>query len=236
MSNELQTVTVGGQLAVSKGSADAFNALTDPGFIKRLRLYTKGDHVTNGDVAPGHYAIPHDSGIEVDLGKRIDVLPLARIAQAEDWSDGEAPVFSYDMNSPLFKSIAEHADQGGEDNPCRYGVNFLLYERSTAQCLSYFLYGFRARPEAQGFYPYLLATQADVDAGTAAVAEPQPPQPVTLTARLKGKKYANYVPVVQRCSTPFDNVPNLDAKITQFLNVKETSAEVGETVSNERAR
>lgn len=225
--NEL-TVPVSGPLTTQKGSDDAFRRVSEGDFFPKLRLYTKGQAVDNAKISPGHYGIPNGSAdVEADLGNRVDVLPLARLMRAEDWGDEKNPLFSYDIDKPLFQQIIDTAAQGGEDNPCRWGCEFLLYERSTGRVLTYYLYG-RARTEAERFYPFLPVTQADIESGASTEAEPRDAIPITLTARLKGRRYPSHVPVVQRCSTPFEHVPSFERQVAKFLNVADSNVELSD--------
>lgn len=60
------------------------------------------------------------------LGEKVDVLFLAVRPLALDLS-GEKPVRCNDMESNVYKSIKERADNGGYGSNCLYGPEFLIY-------------------------------------------------------------------------------------------------------------
>lgn len=241
--NDLVKVGAGAvAIATQKGSDEHFEQATATNYAARMKLVSKGKLIDTGKTRPGSYVVPRgQDDVDTDFGKSVDVLVIARRMQAEDWSNGDAPVTSYNYDSPLFQQIKDVAEQGGEDNPCRYGVCFLVYERATGRVFEWFVYGKRQLPEAKLVYPYLPVTQADIDARAAAGKDvtgqtPRGPLPLTLTSALKGKRYPSYVPCVQKCSTPFTNVnaATLDREIARFLNVSEP--EVSDSGETKRAR
>ena len=46
-------------------------------FLHRLQLFGKGKMIDTGKIKPGHYGIPLAGGDVIDLGNRVDVLPIA---------------------------------------------------------------------------------------------------------------------------------------------------------------
>ena len=134
-----------------------------------------------------------------------------------------------------------------QDSGCQHGISFLVYERSTCQLLEIFFGNKSSRPEAKKLYPYMMLTQADIERRRAANADveglvPHPPIPVTLKVRVaeNKKKQTWHVPMVVKCSAPFNKVPSseyIGREITKFLTVKSGGVEkVTEPTSHKRAR
>lgn len=238
MSNELAQTT-GGAISTQRGTMQHFSKLTEGGFNARLKLFSKGPFIDARKISPGHFGIARGEDIEADFGDRVDILPLAWRSQAEDWSNGDKPVFSYDFESPVFQEIAEKADNWhsdtGQMSPYRYGPCLLLVCRDLpGRFLEFYVTGKRARPEIGHIESFLPATQEDIDAGLSRSPSPKPADPVTLTSRLKGRRNQSHVPVVNPCSTPFSTLPfGVAEEIAKFLNAKSTEVE---SVTGQRAR
>lgn len=210
------------QLPSTEIAADYDSLSKGADFLGRLQLFTKGKAIDKGLIAPGHYGIPISDDEIIDLGKEIDVLPLARRPKAMDFSDKEAIITSYDQNSPEFQRIAAQAN--GKDSGCMYGPSFLVFERSTGRFLEFFCGSKSARLESKNITPFW-----------------ETKEPMTLKARYVEKtKYPYHAPVVTKCSTPFTNLPPIE-KVTEevntFLKPQADEVEVvAETKSNRRAR
>lgn len=201
-------------------------------FLGRLQLCTKGGFIDRGLIKPGNYGIPVSAEEIEDLGDSVDIVPFARRPKAIDMSDKEAIVTSYDMNSPTFKAIEEKSQE--KESGCQFGPSFLVFERTTGRFLEFFCGSKSTRNEAKKLYPFLPLAAADIrrmeDMGKdVAGLEPHGPLPVTLKSRLVRKaSYSWHVPVVNKCSTPFDNLPDIDAirdEIVRFLEVKDDGVE-----------
>lgn len=89
-------------------------------FLGRLQLLSKGAVINEGLIPPGTYGIPESDKKIANLGKSIDILPLARRLKALDLSDKEAIVANYDAKSDAFKDIAARSEE--QDSMCMYGT------------------------------------------------------------------------------------------------------------------
>jgi hypothetical protein len=213
MSNELvpfkanflpavQADVLGEVAEVSKGSD----------FLPRIQLVTKGKYVDTGKIAPGHWGIPQPGGEEiVDLGTSIDIIPLDARAKAIDMSDREAIVAVYKTGDPEFQRIKAAPKNSG----CMWGPSFLVIERSTGKLYELFFGNASGRNEAGKLRPFLPSQE---NGGV--------PQPATLGIRYKKMPdYGWHVPVISRCSEPFDSAdcpPNsvIQEEIEKFRNPK----------------
>lgn len=160
-------------------------------FLQRVQLITKGKYVDTGKIAPGHWGVPLTGGEEIeDLGESIDVVPWAVRPKALDMSDKDAIVSSYDTRDPEFQRIKNAPKNTG----CMWGPSFLVLERSTGRLYELFFGNKSGRQEA-GKLKAFLPTEANKG------------QPLPLTLNIRYKKTPDYgwhVPVVTKCSEPFD--------------------------------
>ncbi len=226
------------------GTDDQFTELAKGGdYLGRLQLFTKGKWVNKELIPLGHYGVPESDEEIIDLGTAVDVIPLARRPKAIDMTDSEALVISYDMESPEFKRIEEKSKEA--NSHCQFGPSFLVYERTTARFLEFFCGNKSSRLEAKKLYPFLPLAQADIDAKAAAGNDvsdlkPHGPIPVTLKVHLAENKFGSWhVPLVTKCSTPFNKVPTNDVflrEIQKFLAVKDNGVEKVEDTKPARAR
>jgi hypothetical protein len=238
MSNALMTIDVDQLPSIQVGSDEDFADLAKGGdFLGRLQLCGKGKYIDKGLIRPGHYGIPESADEIEDLGNSVDVIPFARKAKAVDMRDKDAIITSYDKNSDLFqkiKTIAEQKTSGDGMSGCMYGVSFLMFERATGRFLEFFCSSKSTRSEAKKIYAYLPLTQIDIDAKVKAGMDmegvkPHGPLPMTLKSRLVEGKFSYWVPVAVKCSTPFSNVPSMDAihrEMTRFLSNSDGGVEV----------
>ena len=200
-----------GQLAeVSKG-AD---------FLPRIQLVTKGKYIDMGKIGAGHWGVPQAGGDEiVDLGDSIDIIPLDARPKAIDMSDTDAIVAKYDTKDPEFQRI-KNTPKG---QSCMWGPSFLVIERSTGKLYELFFGNASGRQEAGKLRPFLPSN----DNGGV-------PSAATLGIRYKKTpKYNWHVPVVTKCSEPFDPAacPTgdvINAEIEKFRNPKEGAEKVSE--------
>lgn len=203
-------------------------------FIKRLQLVTKGKLVDQGLVKPGHWGVPSGDEEAEDLGEAVDVLVLAIRDKALDTNENP-PVASFDPDSELFQQIQEAAGQ--KDSGCMYGPSFLVYERSSGQFLEVFFGNASGRQEAGKLIPFLpISEEQAKQFGPKFKA--QGPQAATLKSKyIKRAKYAWHAPVVVKCSTPFDDLPEQQAfvdQITKFLNPEQDGPEADDGEGRER--
>jgi hypothetical protein len=234
MSTEIATIDMT-QLPATRGDDKMFDDLAKAvDYLQRLQLFSKGKAIDKGLVKPGHYGIVQSKDEIVDLGNCIDVLVLVRRPKAIDMSDTEALVVSHDPESDVFQRIA--AQSSVKDSGCMYGPTFLMFERTTRQFLEFFCGSKSNRSECKKIYPYLPLSAADAKA---AGQEPHGPIPMTLNSRyVERGSYSWFVPVVSKCSVPFDNLPPMDeiVKAIEKFNSDQPTAEKVEQPANRRAR
>jgi hypothetical protein len=230
MSNEQSLVPVNlDQLPSTQLGSDAgFDEIAKGGeFLARLQLYSKGSAINKGLIAPGHWGIPEGDEEVTDLGVSIDLLPLARRPKALDMSDKDAIVANFDMESDEFKRIADASMV--QNSGCMYGPSFLVYERSSGRFLEWFCGTKSTRSEAKKIYPYLPLTEADIKARRLTDQEPHGPIPFTMKIKLvERKQFSWHVPVVVKCSTPFQGLPptgQIVKEIERFVNPKDAGVE-----------
>jgi hypothetical protein len=232
--------------ATSRGSDASFSKLAQgTDFLGRLQLCSKSSYNIRGVIKPGHWGIPISADDIEDLGDSIDVLPLARKAKAVDMSDKDAILTNYDSDSAEFNRIAEKS-LTEKDSKCMFGPSFLVLERSTGRMLELFCGSKSTRTEAGKIYPFLPLTQADIDAkranGEDVPENIQPHGPIAITLNTKEVRKGTYiwhVPVVTKCSTPFNPKVGGDVivrEIVKFLTVKDGVERVEENGKKQRAR
>ena len=227
------------------GTDDQFAELAKGGdYIGRMQLYTKSKVNAKGLSPQGHYGIPESDEQIIDLGPSVTILPLARRPKAIDMTDMEALVINYDMESEVFKDIAERSTQ--TNSHCQFGPSFLVYVPSQGRFVEFFCGNKSSRIEAKKLFPFLPLAQADIDAKAAAGNDvsdlkPHGPIPVTLKTRfVENRKGAWHVPVVLPCTEPLTKLPTQERvvqELQQFLAPKDNGVEVvQEDASTDRAR
>lgn len=234
--NALTTVDYSKLPSTQLGSDAGFDELAKGGdFLARLQLCSKDKYVQKELISPGTWGIPEGDDEITVLSKSVDVVPFARRAKAIDMSDREAIVTNYDMTSDEFKRI--EATSLEQDSGCMYGVSFLVYERTSGRFLEYFCGTKSTRSEAKKIYPYLPLMPADIEARKLS-AEPHGPIPFTMNIKLvERKKWRWHAPVVVKCSTPFERIPEEAAiirEMTRFLNPAAGVEKVSKEEAGER--
>lgn len=196
-------------------------------FLPRIQLTTfMTGAVKDEKIKAGHYGVPQAGGEITDLGESVDLLPIAVRRKALDTSS-EPPLAVYDPSDPLYESIKDRS--GERDSGCMYGPSFLVYERGTGQFYELFLGNATGRQEAARLAPYLPVSEAQAKANG---VEAKGPTPLTLGARvIKRKTQSWHAPVVHKCSTPFNKLPDTEtivATVNKFLNPKTNTGEAVE--------
>jgi hypothetical protein len=160
-------------------------------FLPRIQLVTKGKYVDESKIAPGHWGVPQPGGDEIiDLGDSIDVIPFDCRAKALDVSDRDAIVSVYDIKASEFQRIKSAPKNSG----CMWGPSFLVLERSTGKLYELFFGNKSGRNEAGKLRPFLPTAANEGNAS-----------PATLGIRYKKTpEYGWHVPVITKCSEPFD--------------------------------
>lgn len=195
-------------------------------FLPRIQLITKGKYVDEGKIKPGRWGVPQPGGDEIeDLGDKIDVVPFVYRPKALDVSDRDAIVAVYDVKEPEFQRIKNAPKNTG----CMWGPSFLVLERNTGKLYELFFGNKSGRNEAGKLKPFLME-QA----------------PATLGIRYKKTpEYGWHVPVVTKCSEPFDaasvkvTTEQIKEEIEKFLNPQEGAEKVSDeeqTKTQGRAR
>ena len=245
MSTALTTVDLTQLPSTQLGSDEQFEAMSrSNSFLGRLQLYSKGNAINEGLIPPGTYGIPESDKKIVKLGPQIDVLALAKRLKALDLRDKEAIVANYDATSDEFKEIAALSEE--PDSNCMYGTSFLVFERTTGRFLEFFCGTKSTRPIAGDIAAFMALSQADIDRKAASGAdvskmEPHGPQPCTLKVRLAKNKRGHswHVPDVQPCSVPIQNLPAMDAIVSEmnkFLTAKTGEVETVKEEPGKKAR
>ncbi|MHC4702442.1 MAG: hypothetical protein ACYTFQ_17905 [Planctomycetota bacterium] len=221
-------------LPAQMGDDDDFKDLSQSSdFLRRLQLVSKGKYVDSKQVGPGSYAVIIDGEKADDLGDKIDILVLARRPKALDMSDTSQVIVSYDKSSDLFQDIA--ARSSVKDSGCQYGVSFLIVERSTGCLYEFFCGSISLRREIPTLSAYMALSAAQIEARGLQGVEPHGPLPLTLGSRnIKKARYSWFVPVPQKCSTPFtaSQVPKEEVirkEMDRFINPPKDETEVVST-------
>ncbi len=194
---------------------------SDFDFLPRIQLVTKGKYVDQGKITPGHYGVPQGEDEILDLGDAIDILPLAVRNKALD-TNSDPPVAVYDVADPLYTEIRDRA--GEKDSGCMYGPSFLVFERNTGEFYELFLGNKSGRVESKKFEAYLPVSEAQA---AKFQIEAKGPSPLTLTAKYIQGRYNWHVPVVNRCSTPIENLPDdgtIVGQVERFFSTKADGA------------
>ena len=194
-------------------------------FLQRVQLVTKGKYVDTQKIAPGNYGVPQPGGEEIlDLGGAMDILPIAVRAKALDMNDRDAIIAVYDMNLPEFQRIKDAAAL--PNSSCMWGPSFLVVERTTGNMYELFMGNKSARQESGKLRPFLPLGKEKAEA---AGEEAHGPIPCTLKSRyIQRRDYGWHVPVVTKCSEPFDNLPSLEVmrkEIETFAAAKDNGIE-----------
>jgi len=224
--------------AIQMGSDDGFDGLAKGGdFLGRLQLYSKGSAINKELISPGHWGIPEGDDQITDLGKTVDVIPLARRPKAIDLSDTDAIITNYDMDSKEFRRIETASAE--QNSGCMYGTSFLVYERTTGRFLEYFCGTKSTRSESKKIFPFLAVTAEDIVKRGLNV-EPHGPLPLRMNVKLvEKKKWSWHAPVVVKCSTPFNTLPTRGQvlrEMERFLNPSDSGTEkVADTEDGGRA-
>jgi hypothetical protein len=169
-----------------------------------------------------HWGVPQPGGEDIiDLGTSIDVVPFDARAKAVDMSDKEAIVAVYTTKDPEFQRIKNTPKPKDGMSGCLWGPSFLVLERSTGKLYELFFSNKSGRQEAGKLRPFLPTKENG-----------NQPSAATLGIRYKkGPDYGWHVPVVTKCSEPFDpsNCPKgeaIAAEIEKFRNPQKGAEKV----------
>jgi len=232
MSNELIPVDLSQlQNTGLSVTSDIFQAIAKSGsFLERIQLYTKGNAIDNGLIAPGRYGVPRGDDAIQDLGNEIDIIPVCCRVKALNMQDRDNIITNYDPTSETFRKIKEMGDQPNSN--CMYGPTFLVFERSTGQFYELFCGTSSTRKEAPKIGAFLPKSPKDAELLSLKYNRPVSAAAEACTLKVKYVKkptYGWHVPVCIPCSTPFTNLPPVEVvleEINKFLAMKNTEAEV----------
>jgi hypothetical protein len=236
--NKLGPVNCENLPAVSMGSDAGFDDLAKGAdFLGRLQLFSKGNAVGRGLIAPGHWGVPEDADSITCIGKTVDCIPFVRRPKAIDLSDTEAIITNYDMESDEFQRIADESLK--KDSGCMYGPSFLVYERTTGRFLEWFCGTKSTRSESKKIFPFLALSEEDIERRKLTGIEPHGPLPFTMNIKfIEKKRFSWHAPVVVPCSTPFADInrKKLVFEMERFLNPSDAGVEKDTDDDDENAR
>lgn len=212
------------------------------GFLKNLRLVSKGELVDSRKCGPGSWIVYENKDKVIDLGDKCDVLILDRRAKALETTNREAIRVSYDPNSELFADI--ESGDGDPARECMFGTSFLVVERTTGELVELFFCTTTQRPEAANLFPFLPLTQAEIDKMKARgenvdSLKPHDARVATLGSKHITKKFSYFVPTITACSTPLTKLPSaaeIQQAMIDFRTAKDSDHEIVEEPANKRAR
>jgi hypothetical protein len=212
-------------------TSDIFQAVAKSGsFLERVQLYTKGNAIDNGLIAPGRYGVPRGDDVIQDLGNEMDILPVCCRVKALNMQDRDNIITNYDSTSEAFRAIKELGDKPNSN--CMYGPTFLVFERSSGQFYEFFCGTSSTRKEAPKIGYYLPKSAADAETLSRTLSRPVSTSPEVCTLKVKYIKkptYGWHVPVCVPCSSPMTNLPSREVileEIAKFMAMKSTEAEV----------
>lgn len=196
---------------------DEFSKMATTGsWLPRVQLYISSSNECKAGTFPvNHYGLVVMKGQIIDLGTRVEVLPLAWRPKALD-TKASPPVSRYDVKSQDFRNIQERSS--GRDSGCMYGPEYLLWIPSLKKFATFFMGTKSARREAP-----VLKTK--LDEKRAATLE---------STFVKTTSYSWQAPKVTGCSVPWPNEQYplksaVDKEIEKFKNppavVEEATAE-----------
>jgi hypothetical protein len=230
MSTALATMSdqLGG-LTTFIGNDDEMADMNRSTFLPRIQFYAKGKSFGDGEfIPPGRYGVPQKDGSIRDLGKSIDVLPLAAKWKAMDFSDLEQIIATCDTSSTEYKRIKELSKHPDKEVRKHYswGPAFLVFERES-RCLYELFCGSNTLSEPGTLLIGLCPISAAECQRVGRTAdEAHGPIPATLSSyKVANKKYNSewFVSKVGNCSLPFSNLPSdavLIEEIRKFLTVE----------------
>lgn len=202
-SNALATLPSLNEIGSTALSTEILSELTKAGdYLERIQLYQGSSGACKENkIQPGKYGVPKSDAVD-ELGDAIDLLVIAAKPKAlETYQNGDQPLAVHDSASAEFQRIKDRAENE-DDSGCMYGIEFLVFERSTGKFYTYFASSASARREAGKMIPR------------------EGILPVTLSAKFcKKGRNSWHAPVVTKCSTPFTNVPAVDkikAQVEKF--------------------
>lgn len=205
--------------AVSTDTLDQLDEVSQASeYLPRIQLIGKGKYVDTGKIAPGHWGIPQPGGEDiVDLGTKIDIIPMEGRTKALDVADKENIISVYDATDAEFQRIKNAPKNSG----CMWGPSYLVIERSTGKLYELFFSNKSGRQEAGKLKPFLVNRA-----------------PATLGIRYKKTPdYGWHVPVVTKCSEPFskDSLPSMDKINEEIAKFKNPEKDGDEKVPEEEA-
>jgi len=190
-------------VGTTSSTDDVFGAVAKASsFLPRLQLFTSASNeCKKGEFPLNHYGVVTAKNRIRDLGKTVEVVPLAwRPKAMQIMADGTI-LSKYDAKDPEFGRIAEMSDI--QNSGCMFGPEFLLWVPGIKGFVTFFMSSKSARNEAPALKDKLDQEQA-----------------ATLDSTfLSNKKFSWQSPVIRGCSTPLD-LPAGDSLITEITKFK----------------
>jgi hypothetical protein len=192
-------------------------------FLPRIQLYTNASSLCkSGDFPANHWGLSKGQDT-IDLGKEVQVVPVAMRFKALDLRDGVLSYFN-----PATDTFQQIKDLSADsESKCMAGTEFLLWLPEQAEFCTFFAYNKSSKQEAPKIRSLI---------GKAAV----------LTSRYvkntKDAKKSFQAPVCNESSTPVTSLPeqeDLDSQIDKFKNAKDsqvTTASEKETQATSRVQ
>lgn len=186
MSNDLSVFQQSTQLTTAEGSDKDFDEMAGGGYPPRIQLMTSNSaECKAGEFPINHYAFVSGSNKD-DLGKNVDMVPVAWRATALQSTD-DGFLASHDKTSGLFNHILEQTSV--QDSGAMYGPEFLLWI-----------------PSKKAFVTFLCGTKTARN--MAASVKALMGTPATLAAeKIETSKYTWFGPKCTGCATPITATP-----------------------------
>lgn len=196
---------------------NALAAYTNGLFLPRLSLEGSSSTRVKEDKIPNKsWSITFGKDKFVNMGPKIDVLPLTYRIKAMDIRDSKKIIASFEPESDIFKDIV--ADAGRKVKKLMFGPEFLLWIPAygeESKFVTYFMGNPTGRVAAKDVKPFLGDN-----------AKNKPPMPFTMGIQtLKNTEHIWEGPTVLKYSGEFPSFPDMDeafAQMTKFVNEKGT--------------
>lgn len=193
---------------------DEFASMNSGSYLARLSLLTaNSEDVKSGEASANTYR--YESGdIKKELGKTVDVVPIAVRFTAVLTDDGEGNLVSVHTQTPskdeMFQRIKQISDSQGFGSGAMYGPEFLLWIPSIGKFAAFFCNNKTARNMA-GSIRELIGNAATMG-----------------SKKFDNKKFVWFGPTIVASNVPVTNAPEqdaLEAVTNAFFNAKGSDLE-----------
>ena len=134
-------------VAVQAEEDAIFKQLASSGsYLPRFQFYSSSSEIVkSGEFPQNHYGLVKGKDDVTDLGKDVEVVPVAVRAKALDLRTGD--VLSYfDFKSEQFQTVLALSDV--KDSKCMAGTEFLFWIPSESEFCTFFAYNKSSKQEA----------------------------------------------------------------------------------------